>query len=199
MKDEVAAGEGVAEEGIPKPLQVPSSSTGDTNFQAQWCPVYASMDELTEILTSNMEVQRDEDGGRDSVLFAVIEGSPSTVEIGAELVPPPVVDGEGIELVGEPVADEGGFMEDEVCAVWPGNGVISAAVVYPVVDEAMSGELGEAVADGRQTAGSVTSGVGEGGLVREEGRAPPGVKEALRPQPTDGLRQLPQPPKESLP
>ncbi|GAB2275918.1 hypothetical protein Dimus_010664 [Dionaea muscipula] len=40
---------------------------------------------------------------------------------------------------------------------------------------------------------------GEGGLVREEGRAPPAAKEALRPQPTDGLRQLPRPPEESIP
>ncbi|GAB2273150.1 hypothetical protein Dimus_007955, partial [Dionaea muscipula] len=45
----------------------------------------------------------------------------------------------------------------------------------------------------------VASRGGEGGLVREEGRAPPVAKEALRPQPTDGLRQLPRPSEESLP
>ncbi|GAB2301819.1 hypothetical protein Dimus_035845, partial [Dionaea muscipula] len=43
------------------------------------------------------------------------------------------------------------------------------------------------------------SGVGEGGLVREEGRDPPVAMEAVRPQPTDGLRQLPRSPEESLP
>ncbi|GAB2296304.1 hypothetical protein Dimus_030428 [Dionaea muscipula] len=32
------------------------------------------------------------------------------------------------------------------------------------------------------------------GMVREEGRAPPAAKEALRPQPADGLRQLPRHP-----
>ncbi|GAB2290438.1 hypothetical protein Dimus_024717 [Dionaea muscipula] len=35
------------------------------------------------------------------------------------------------------------------------------------------------------------SSVGEGGLVREEGRAAQVAKEVLRPQPADGLRQLP--------
>ncbi|GAB2292517.1 hypothetical protein Dimus_026753 [Dionaea muscipula] len=38
-----------------------------------------------------------------------------------------------------------------------------------------------------------------GGMVREEGRAPPVAKEAVRPQPTDGLRQLPRSSGESLP
>ncbi|GAB2301739.1 hypothetical protein Dimus_035764, partial [Dionaea muscipula] len=37
------------------------------------------------------------------------------------------------------------------------------------------------------------------GMVREEGRVPPAAKEALRSQPTDGLRQLPRPPVGPLP
>ncbi|GAB2302953.1 hypothetical protein Dimus_036950, partial [Dionaea muscipula] len=38
-----------------------------------------------------------------------------------------------------------------------------------------------------------------GGMVREEGRAPPVAKEAVGPQPADGLRQLPRSSEESLP
>ncbi|GAB2302390.1 hypothetical protein Dimus_036404 [Dionaea muscipula] len=41
--------------------------------------------------------------------------------------------------------------------------------------------------------------IGGGGMVREEGRAPPVAKEAVRPQPADGLRQLPRSSEESLP
>ncbi|GAB2302568.1 hypothetical protein Dimus_036574, partial [Dionaea muscipula] len=41
--------------------------------------------------------------------------------------------------------------------------------------------------------------LGGGGMVREEGRAPPVAKEAVRPQPTDGLRQLPRSLEEPLP
>ncbi|GAB2296349.1 hypothetical protein Dimus_030472 [Dionaea muscipula] len=40
---------------------------------------------------------------------------------------------------------------------------------------------------------------GVGGLVREEGRAPPKAQEALRPQSADGLRQLPRPSEEPMP
>ncbi|GAB2296305.1 hypothetical protein Dimus_030429 [Dionaea muscipula] len=45
----------------------------------------------------------------------------------------------------------------------------------------------------------VTDGVVSDGLVREEGRAPPTAHEALRPQPADGLRQLPRPSEEPMP
>ncbi|GAB2278856.1 hypothetical protein Dimus_013530 [Dionaea muscipula] len=38
-----------------------------------------------------------------------------------------------------------------------------------------------------------------GGMVREEGRDPPVAKEAVRPQPADGLRQLPRSSEEPLP
>ncbi|GAB2268469.1 hypothetical protein Dimus_003426, partial [Dionaea muscipula] len=38
-----------------------------------------------------------------------------------------------------------------------------------------------------------------GGMVREEGRDPPVAKEAVRPQPADGLRQLPRSSEVSLP
>ncbi|GAB2290432.1 hypothetical protein Dimus_024710 [Dionaea muscipula] len=40
---------------------------------------------------------------------------------------------------------------------------------------------------------------GVGGLVREEARAPPTAQEALRPQPADGLWQLPRPSEEPMP
>ncbi|GAB2283900.1 hypothetical protein Dimus_018384, partial [Dionaea muscipula] len=41
--------------------------------------------------------------------------------------------------------------------------------------------------------------IGGGRMVREEGRDPPVAKEAVRPQPADGLRQLPRSSEESLP
>ncbi|GAB2278268.1 hypothetical protein Dimus_012957 [Dionaea muscipula] len=60
-----------------------------------------------------------------------------------------------------------------------------------------SGDTGPLVG-GQGVQQTMTSPSG-GGMVREEGRAPPVAKEAVRPQPTDGLRQLPRSSEESLP
>ncbi|GAB2270710.1 hypothetical protein Dimus_005581 [Dionaea muscipula] len=105
-----------------------------------------------------------------------------------------------------------------VCATEQGLGMVGEVVEQPTCGELrVGGECespGQAVADRRVLLAAVScslssaplladaecSGSGglvseeEEGMVREEGRVLPTVKEVLRSQPTDGLRQLPRPP-----
>ncbi|GAB2294999.1 hypothetical protein Dimus_029187 [Dionaea muscipula] len=56
-------------------------------------------------------------------------------------------------------------------------------------------DVRQQLCDGCADFGSLEGGGhAEGGMVSEEARAPPVVREAMRPQPTDGLRQSPLPP-----
>ncbi|GAB2281361.1 hypothetical protein Dimus_015957, partial [Dionaea muscipula] len=125
-----------------------------------------------------------------SSLFAMIEHPSSLCGVicgsGSGGVLTKVADGESGELLPGGDEDEGAGLlvpHDSVSCAYSNLNVVADGVVP------MNPLIGVVIA----------SRAGEGVLVREEGRAPPAAKEALKSQPTDKLRQLPWPPEESLP
>ncbi|GAB2302654.1 hypothetical protein Dimus_036652, partial [Dionaea muscipula] len=131
---------------------------------------------------------------------------PSSSDYRLVLGSTPEVDADGVEMLGVSVAVDDGAVAGEVCDGGLGIGVCQAAECLEVVD-ARAGDREVGIDAGRPTTGAVVSpfqlsllamgspssligvvsasGVGEGGSVREEGRAPTVAKKALRPQPTD--------------
>ncbi|GAB2278867.1 hypothetical protein Dimus_013541 [Dionaea muscipula] len=66
-----------------------------------------------------------------------------------------------------------------------------------VADAALVSPLVEVIISPATLSGAID--IFSGGLVSEEGQGPPAIREALRLQPTDGLRQPPRSPEEPLP
>ncbi|GAB2275962.1 hypothetical protein Dimus_010707 [Dionaea muscipula] len=97
------------------------------------------------------------------------------------------------EVVEQPVAvelDVGGECDSLGCAAADCR-VLPAAVIFPLSSAPLL-----VVAESSGSGGLVSEEVG--GMVTEDRRVPPAAKEALRSQPTDGLRQFPRPPVGSL-
>ncbi|GAB2300951.1 hypothetical protein Dimus_034986, partial [Dionaea muscipula] len=113
--------------------------------------------------------------------------------VGQQTVVSALSDSDGVQATGRL-----GEFKDDVSSV---DGELPVGSVIPCADSGVDSvpPFDDGAGGNIPLLGVIASCDGVGGLVREERRASPTAQEAGRPQPADGLRQLPRPSEEPMP